>query len=121
MKTENLALFSAKNISLAILKYIFYWPFWWYTSGLLVVLKNTGIKIVNTWKGLALDIWLKNIFRPMYGQYDIPSRIISFFMRVVQIIFRFIIMVIISVFILLIPIVYLGLPVVAVWQLFVIK
>ncbi|MBU1131343.1 hypothetical protein KJ840_04375 [Patescibacteria group bacterium] len=121
MKTGEQTLFSAKSISLAIIKHIFYWPLWWYSGGFLIILKNTFKKIAGAWIGLALDVWLKNIFRPMYGQYDAASRIISFLMRVVQIIFRFIIMAIISAFILLIPIIYLGLPLAAVWQLFIIK
>ncbi|PIX12175.1 hypothetical protein COZ73_00770, partial [Candidatus Falkowbacteria bacterium CG_4_8_14_3_um_filter_36_11] len=39
-------------------------------------------------KSLALLIWIKNIGRPMYGQYDWQGRIISFFMRLIQIIIR---------------------------------
>lgn len=82
-----------------------------------MVLKSAGLRIIRTWRGLALDIWLKNIFVPMYGQRDAASRIISFLMRLVQIIFRFIIMLIMTAFIMLIPVFYLALPVVAVWQL----
>jgi len=40
---------------------------------------------------LGLTIWIKNIFRPMFGQYDWQGRIISFFVRVFQIIVRFVI------------------------------
>jgi len=118
MKTNNTVLLLINN---TIIKQIIFWPLWWYSFGFLIVLKNTGIKIVRSWKGLALDIWLKNIFRPMYGQYDATSRIISFLMRLVQVFFRFIIMVVMTVLILLIPVFYLGLPILAVWQLFVIK
>lgn len=113
----NVASSNFKSVSLAIIKHTLYWPLWWYTGGFFVVLKSTGIKIARTWKGLALDIWLKNIFVPMYGQRDAASRIISFLMRLVQIIFRFIIMLIMTAFILLIPVIYLALPVVTVWQL----
>jgi hypothetical protein len=106
-----------KSVSLAVIKQTLYWPLWWYSGGFFVVLKSTGLKIARTWKGLALDIWLKNIFVPMYGQRDVASRIISFLMRLVQIIFRFIIMLIMTAFILFIPVVYLILPAVSVWQL----
>jgi len=37
---------------------------------------------------LAIGVWTKNIFVPMFGMHDWQSRIISFFMRVVQIIGR---------------------------------
>ena len=118
MKTNNPALLLIKD---TVIKQIIFWPLWWYSAGFWVVLKSTGIKIVRSWKGLALDIWIKNIFRPMYGQYDAASRIISFFMRLVQIVFRFIIMIVMTVLILLIPVIYLGLPILAIWQLFVVN
>ena len=37
---------------------------------------------------LAIRVWIRNIFVPMFGMYDWQSRLISFFMRVVQIIGR---------------------------------
>ena len=37
---------------------------------------------------LAIGIWIKHVFTPMYGQHDWQGRLISFFMRVVQIILR---------------------------------
>lgn len=97
-----------------------YWPLWWITGGLLLVLKFTVQRIVLAWKGLALDVWLLNIFVPMYGQSDVASRVISFVIRVIQIVLRFAIMVIISWLILLIPLIYLGLPVLAIWRLFIV-
>jgi hypothetical protein len=39
-------------------------------------------------KALALLVWIRNIFRPMYAQYDFAGILISFFIRLVQIIFR---------------------------------
>lgn len=117
MKTENLTLTLGKYFIFDTIKHILYWPIWWYSSGFIIVLKSTGRKIVQAWKGLALDIWLKNIFRPMYGQYDVVSRLISFIMRFIQIIFRFIIMIIVTLLILLLPIIYLGLPILIVWQI----
>lgn len=113
----NVASSRLKNISLSIIKYTLYWPLWWYSRGFLIVLKAAGKKIAQAWQGLALGVWLKNIFRPMYGMSDLASRIISFFMRLFQIIFRFIIFIFLTVFILLLPIVYLAAPIVAAWQL----
>jgi len=37
-------------------------------------------------------VWIKNIFTPMYGQTDWQGKLISFFMRLFQIIFRGIVM-----------------------------
>src|SRR3989344_6670127 len=86
-----------------------YWPLWWYSGGFLLILKFTVQRIALAWKGLALDVWLKNLFVPMYGQYDFASRAISFIIRVIQIVLRFAMMVIISWLVLLIPLIYLGL------------
>lgn len=33
-------------------------------------------------RAYAFAVWIKNLFVPMYGQYDWTGRIISFFMRV---------------------------------------
>lgn len=63
-------------------------PVWWYTIGAkhsmiwCAGLLRTG----NEW--LSPGLWLKNIFVPMYGQYDIQGRLISFFIRLMQVIAR---------------------------------
>ena len=63
-------------------------PFWWYGKG---VKAWTGF--VWDWFGtvraqLGVQVWIKNIFVPMYGSYDIAGRLISFFMRVAMIVLR---------------------------------
>jgi hypothetical protein len=76
------------QIILKIIGEIIYFPIWWYSLGL----KETIQKGWHFWlqreKSLGFRIWLKNIFVPMYGQYDWAGRIISFFIRLVQVIFR---------------------------------
>lgn len=118
MPTADSAAINKENLGLKLIKHILFWPLWWYSSGLLVILKATGQRIYAAWKNLALDIWLKNIMRPMYGQYDTASRIISFIMRCFQIIFRFFIFLIMAAVIALFPVIYLAAPVLAIWQLF---
>ena len=65
-----------------------YFPLWWYTGGI----KYAATSCFNLLSAgnvqLAPGLWLKNIFVPMYGQYDIQGRIISFLMRLFQIIIR---------------------------------
>lgn len=72
---------------------VLYFPVWWYSIGL----KNTGVwairKIIQGEKVLGLKIWVVNLFHPMYGVRDWQGKIISFFMRLIQIIFRSILMV----------------------------
>ena len=67
---------------------ILYFPVWWYGRGLVSLLLGLKNLLSDKQKSLALFIWIKNIFRPMYAQYDWQGWLISFFMRLAQIIFR---------------------------------
>ncbi len=71
-----------------ILGKILYFPVWWYTLGFFKRIKKSLKNIKNKEKSLGLSVWLKNILVPMYGQTDFSGRIISFFIRLFQIIFR---------------------------------
>ncbi|MFA6131105.1 MAG: hypothetical protein WC730_02500 [Patescibacteria group bacterium] len=66
----------------------FFWITWWYSRGFFDVV--TGLfGIVSSYaKSLGLRVWIKNIFVPMYGVNDWQGRLISIFMRFVQIIGR---------------------------------
>ena len=87
MESQNFLTYSFQIIS-QILGEILYFPIWWYSVGLWR-LGRSLIKILKTGAiNLGFLIWLKNIFVPMYGQHDFASRIISFVMRLVQIIVR---------------------------------
>jgi len=65
-----------------------YFPIWWYSAGLLKTVRGVGHFYHHQEVSLNFLVWLKNIFVPMYGQHDIAGRLISFFIRVVQIIYR---------------------------------
>lgn len=86
---NNNFLFYLGKISLQVLLDVIYFPLWWYSIGLFRLAKRLGIFLKERWIFIGAGVWLKNLFVPMYGQTDIGSRIISFFMRFVQIIFRF--------------------------------
>jgi len=87
MTTNNSFLFILKGFG-EVLGEIFYFPLWWYGRGLY----NAGIFLFNFLSGkqkkLALFIWVKNLFKPMYGQTDWQGKVISFLMRLVQIVYR---------------------------------
>ncbi len=67
---------------------LFYFPLWWYTGGVIHAAKWCGQFFMDGNQMLAPFLWLKNLFVPMFGQYDWQGRIISFFMRLVQFFFR---------------------------------
>lgn len=94
---------------------IFYFPIWWYTLGAL----RSGKWCFELFKvgndELAPGLWLANIFVPMFGQYDWQGRIISFVMRVVQIVFRCFGLLVWAVFCVILFIVWLILPIAVVY------
>jgi len=69
-----------------------FFPLWWYSRGLVMIITKTWEFVQNRQRSLALIVWVKNIFKPMYGQYDWQGLLISFFIRSMQIIFRSLIM-----------------------------
>jgi hypothetical protein len=79
---SNLALLSGIIFS------VLYFPVWWYSLGFFRFAK----RIFSFWReqafSLAVLVWLKNIFTPMYGQSDFVGRLISFGVRLVQVIIR---------------------------------
>lgn len=87
MLQHNFFIYGGKIIVSLILE-IVYFPIWWYSVGFGRTLKN----VWNFWRDqekiLGFSVWAKNIFVPMYGQSDWAGRLISFLVRLVQVIFR---------------------------------
>lgn len=103
-------MYSLKIMGEIIRDFLFF-PFWWYSLGLVEFVKSLWDFLYNRHRALALDIWVKNIFRPMYGQTDWQGMLISFFMRLLQIIFRSLVMLIYFAAALAMLLLWLGLPV----------
>lgn len=74
---------SIKFIVVDIIGDFVYWPIWWYTAGLPDRLIWFEGQVKSIWKVLALGLWLKNFFVPMYGDRSILGRAISLVMRIV--------------------------------------
>jgi hypothetical protein len=106
---HNAATYSVKIILKIVWDFV-YFPLWWYSEGLLKTIKG----ILYFWReqeaSLGFFVWLKNIFVPMYGQQDFSGRAISFFIRLVQIIFRGFVLLFFIILGLLFLAVYLALP-----------
>ena len=67
---------------------IFYFPLWWYSKGIVYALRQCFSLLKTGNESLAPGLWLANLFVPMYGQFDFQGRVISFLVRLVQIIVR---------------------------------
>lgn len=78
----------AQRIAFDFLWHLVYFPIWWCTGGV----KHAALYCWGLFNSgneyLAPGIWLKNIFVPMFGQTDWQGRIMSVFMRIVNIIIR---------------------------------
>ncbi|OGL66029.1 hypothetical protein A3B21_00680 [Candidatus Uhrbacteria bacterium RIFCSPLOWO2_01_FULL_47_24] len=83
-----------RTVLLDVVADFFYTPVWWYTRGLLKQMRAVSGSLAARQDALGISVWIKNISKPMYGQYDIAGRIISFFMRLAQIIGRSIVLII---------------------------
>jgi hypothetical protein len=63
-------------------------PFWWYSSGLKNTLVWFSKSLQSSIRFFGLDVWIKNLFVPMYGENSVSGRLISFFVRLFMIVFR---------------------------------
>lgn len=88
MRNKSLFIISTKFILKDLLFDFLYWPIWWYTIGLRYVIIFVWNKIIDQENFFGVRIWITNLFVPMFGQYDWQGRIISFFVRLLNIIAR---------------------------------
>ena len=63
-------------------------PLWWYTAGLARAIRMAGRWFDQTRQMMAVGLWAKNLFVPMFAQYDIWGRLISFLVRLFMVIVR---------------------------------
>lgn len=103
--------------TLNLLRDFFLFPAWWYYSGLWILLSKIKSFLSNRQKSLAFWVWTKNLFVPMYGQENFSGRIISFFIRLVQIIARGVFMLFWALISLAIILIWIFLPIYAVYQI----
>jgi hypothetical protein len=107
---------SPKLLIQIIWEFLFF-PIWWYSHGWLRFAK--ALYGFLSWQSasLGVGIWLKNIFVPMYGQTDFSGRLISFFMRLVQVIFRGILLFAIFIFCLILFFLWALIPILVVYAI----
>lgn len=77
-----------QRITLRFFFDIFYFPIWWYTKGLLHGFSFFRSAVREGNSNLVPWLWLRNIFVPMYGQYDWQGRIMSFLVRSANVLVR---------------------------------
>lgn len=69
-----------------------WFPIWWYTTGFMGVISAARRGLEFRIRSLGFNVWIKNFFVPMYGQYDLTGKLISVWMRFVVLIGRIIVL-----------------------------
>ncbi|EKD33438.1 MAG: hypothetical protein ACD_76C00029G0003 [uncultured bacterium] len=108
------AVMAVKVLAIDTIADIFAFPFWWYSQGLEDASKACVGSVSNMVQILAVKIWIKNLLVPMYGATDIGGRIISFAVRLVQIIGRSIVLAVWSAVFFVVFLLYVFVPALAV-------
>lgn len=67
-----------------------YFPVWWYTRGVARIFGLIRHQVLSLARTLHLPTLFKYLLKPMYGYTDIVSRIISFYVRIVQFLVLFV-------------------------------
>lgn len=94
-----------------------YTPVWWYTGGLASIFR---FFIRNARYGanvIGIGIWLKSLFKPMYGERTWQGRIVSFVMRLIVLVWDIVIYLILLSALVAILLAWILLPLLLVWQL----
>ena len=99
-----------RDVLLDIIREILYFPIWWYTKGLAMAANFSWQRIKNMEVRLGVKVWVVNIFKPMFGQHDIAGVLISFFMRIFQIIGRTLVLFLWTMIMILVFFVWIVLP-----------
>jgi len=94
-----------------------YAPIWWYTHGLVRAMRFAARLVATGNAQFAPGLWLRNVFVPMFGQYDWQGRLVSFFVRLINVIIRFILLVIWVIFSLCVFTLWIALPIIIIYML----
>ena len=117
MHSSSLPIRTAKLIIVDIFGEFFIAPVWWYSRGLLNILRWAGRKLSDHEEKLGLKLWARNLFVPMYAQTDWQGRLISFFMRSIFLFIKTLIMLFWLLWYVGVIIIWLGAPILVAWQI----
>lgn len=101
----------AQRIVFDFVFHLVYFPVWWYSAGLVHTGRGCLHLIQTANYTLAPGLWLRNIFVPIYGADDWQGRIISFFLRLANVIVRSIALALWALFVLFLFALWLLLPI----------
>jgi len=108
------ALLAVRILAIDAVASILYFPVWWYSAGALRAARYSAGVVAGAARSFGVRVWLKNLFRPMYGQYDLAGRILSFFMRLVMIVYYSVVLLVLTVVMAALFLLWLAIPAVVV-------
>jgi hypothetical protein len=85
---NNIIFSSGKFLIVDIIGDFLFWPVWWYTVGLRDMAKFVLKQIRDVWKSMALGLWIRNFFVPMYADRSILGRGISLVIRLIFLVWK---------------------------------
>ena len=65
-------------------------PIWWYTDGAGLIWRISKRKLALAIRTSGLGIFARHLTEPIYGDYTRTGRIVSFFLRIVLLVAKFI-------------------------------
>ncbi|MDO8425306.1 MAG: hypothetical protein Q7T01_02215 [bacterium] len=92
-------------------------PAWWYTRGLMLVLRWFWRSVRRWEQSVGLGLWARNLLVPMYGQTDWQGRLISFFMRLAVLAVRMVQVIVGTLFMVLAVFCYIVFPPAAIFMM----
>lgn len=92
-----------------------YFPIWWYTRGIVRILEMMKHQVLSLARTLHLPTLFKYLLKPMYGYTDIISRIISFYVRIVQFMVLMVFTVVVVIGLLILLVIWIGAPLVVLY------
>lgn len=114
---KNIIAQASKLLLLDYIMEILYFPVWWYSTGLKNAFNFFVRGLVESDRLTGFSLLVKNIFKPMFAQYDRQGRIISFVMRLVLIVYKGIAFILLALFYLVTLVFWVCLPLMVVWGL----
>lgn len=94
-----------------------YTPVWWYTDGLSGMFRFFARNARYGANVIGIGLWVKSLFKPMYGERTWQGRIVSFVMRLIVLFWDSAIYLILLVMLTFVVFAWIFLPPLLVWQL----
>lgn len=107
---QSNAVLALKFVTVDLIGSVVFFPIWWYTKGLARMAAYSARTVWSAARDFGIGIWIKNLFTPMFGQHDVASRIISFFARLLAILYYSVCLLLLCIVMLLLFIGWIVLP-----------